>query len=57
VKAADVDLDRVRILEGVAAEDRVILNPPTTLADGMSVRVRAAGASAKPASGSAPSKE
>jgi RND family efflux transporter MFP subunit len=56
VKTADVDLDRVRILEGVAAGDRVILNPPTTLADGMSVRVRTAGTSAKPASGSAQSK-
>lgn len=56
VKTADVDLDRVRILEGVAAGDRVIFNPPTTLADGMSVRVRTADAGAKPASVSMQSK-
>lgn len=56
VKTADVDLDRVRIIEGVTAGDNVILDPPTTLADGVSVRVRKADAGAKSASGGAQSK-
>jgi multidrug efflux pump subunit AcrA (membrane-fusion protein) len=29
----------VEILEGITASDRVIMNPPDSLADGMSVRV------------------
>lgn len=54
VKTADVDLDRVRILEGVAAGETVVLDPPTTPADGAKVRVRATDALASPAAGSAP---
>jgi len=44
----------VRILEGVAAGETVVLDPPTTLADGAKVRVRATDALASPAAGSAP---
>ena len=50
----DVDLDRVRILEGVAAGEKVVLDPPATLADGAKVRVRATDARPGPAAGSAP---
>ena len=54
VETADIDLDRVRIVQGVAAGDRVILDPPTTLADGMKVRVREKDAGSRPAAASAP---
>jgi hypothetical protein len=54
VKTVDVDLDRVRILEGVAAGEKVVLDPPATLADGAKVRVRATDARPGPAAGSAP---
>ena len=54
VKTVDVDLDRVRILEGVAAVVQVVLDPPATLADGAKVRVRATDARPGPAAGSAP---
>ena len=39
---------------GVAAGDRVILDPPTTLADGLKVRVRETDAGSRPAAASAP---
>lgn len=54
VETADIDLDRVRIVQGVAAGDRVILDPPTTLADGMKVRIRETDAGSRPAAASAP---
>ena len=38
VRTKSVDLDRVRILSGVKAGERVIGNPPATMADGDQVR-------------------
>lgn len=40
VKTADLDIDRVRVLEGLAEGEAFVLDPPTVLADGVRVRVR-----------------